>query len=56
MTDLIAATYKYLRRLRSLVDLGVIDFINILREVDYNTHYSKEHSNFYRVLLQALPS
>ena len=50
-TDLIATTYKYLRRLRSLVGLGVTDLINVLREVDYNTHYSKENPNFYRVLL-----
>ena len=50
-TDLIAATCKYLRRLRSLVGLGIADLINILREADYNTYYSKEYSNFYRVLL-----
>ena len=40
----------------SLVGLGVTDLINILREVDHNTHYGKEHPNFYRVSLQALPS
>jgi len=33
------------------VGLGVIDLINVLREADYNTYYSKEHSNFYCVLL-----
>ena len=49
-------TYKYLRHLRSLVGLGITDLINILREADYNIRYSKEHPNFYRVSLRALPS
>ena len=31
--------------------LGITDLINILREVDYNTYYSKEYPNFYRVSL-----
>jgi len=38
------------------VGLGVADLINVLREADHNTHYSKEHPNFYRVSLRALPS
>jgi len=37
------------------VGLGIADLINVLREVNYNTYYSKEHPSFYYVLLQALP-
>ena len=40
----------------SLEGLKAIDFINILREVDCNRHYTKEHAIYYDVSLRASPS